>query len=318
MTAATPSIRYDLDFLEAVVEYVLRQRREAGDRSIDESYRRAADRIYARYDRPEDRRSSFGVLHARLFEEMGCGKPLAEAAARFAGRITTVLVARAWTRAEEGVELGTDGCAVGARILPARFASATELRRFLHHEFEHVADIVDETFAYGSDVGDSSGRMARLHGDRFGLLWDCAVDGRVARSGEIPLHPRQELEEECARLYPALPREAVAEAVRRLWEGERPTYVTLVRWATDPLALAAWVGWAAEPEGGSAPPPGAPCPLCGFPTYAWAPAIDFLVEQLIQEDFPAWRRRDGACARCVEAYAVRREFTVPVSGSSPA
>src|SRR3970282_2499969 len=95
-----------------------------------------------------------------------------------------------------------------------------------------------------------------------------------------------------------------------VWEGDRPTYVTLVRWATHPLALAAWVGWAAEPEGGSAPPPGAPCPLCGFPTYAWAPAIDFLVEQLIQEDFPAWRRRDGACARCVEGYAVRRGFPV--------
>ncbi|MBI3974856.1 MAG: hypothetical protein HY334_00515, partial [Armatimonadetes bacterium] len=311
-------IRYDPDLLESAVEHVLRQRREAGDRAADESYRRAADRIYALYDQPEARRAAFGALHARLFEEMGCGKSVAEAAGGVAGRMAEVLVTRAWTRPEEGIELGSDGRTLGVRILPARFASPAELPRFLRHEFGHVADMVDEAFGYGSGVGEVVGRMSRLRGDRFGLLWDCTIDGRAARAGEFPLHAPQELEAECARLYPALPPGAPSAVVRRLWEGERPTYATLVRWATDPAALAAWVGSAAEPEGGAVAPLGTPCPLCGFSTYAWGPAIDPEVEQLIQTDFPAWRRRDGACARCVEAYTVQREFAVAVSGSGPA
>ncbi len=95
-------------------------------------------------------------------------------------------------------------------------------------------------------------------------------------------------------------------------------YALLVRWAADPAALAAWVGWSTDGAEPAAASLGAPCPLCGFPTYAWAPAIDLPVERVIQEDFPAWRSRDGACARCVEAYAVRREFTAPVGGTSPA
>lgn len=318
MSGAPLRIRYDPDLLEAAIEHVRRRRGAAGDRSADESYRRAADRIYALYEQPEARRAAFGTLHARLFEEMGCGKPFAEAAGRFTGRFTEVLVTRAWKRTEEGVELGADGRTLGARILPARFAAPEELRRFLRHEFEHVADMVDEAFEYGHGAGEFAGRMTRLQGDRFGLLWDCLVDGRTHRTGEIPLHTPQELAEECARLYPGLPDEATVTVVRRLWEGDRPTYALLVRWAADPAALAAWVGWSADGAEPAAASLGAPCPLCGFPTYAWAPAIELPVEQVIQEDFPAWRSRDGACARCVEAYAVRREFTAPVGGTSPA
>src|SRR3990172_3862282 len=108
MTGAPLRIRYNPDLLEAAIEHVLRRRGAAGGRSADESYRRAADRIYARYEQSEARRAAFGTLHARLFEEMGCGKPFAEAAGRFTGRITEALVTPPGDRAEERVKLYAD------------------------------------------------------------------------------------------------------------------------------------------------------------------------------------------------------------------
>lgn len=305
MTEPALRIRYAPDLLEAVVEHLFR-RREAEDRPAYERYRRAADRIYALHEQPDARRAAFHALHTRLFEESGCGEPVAVAAAGFAGRIEEVLVTRAWSRSEEGAELSDDGRMLGLRLLPAWFGSLPDLRRFLRHECGHVADMLDETFGYGSRLAGVSGGMPRLHGDRFGFLWDCSVDGRTERAGGTPLRTREGLEEEGVRLFPTFPREVVAAVVRRLWEGERPPYALLVRLAVDPAVVAAWAGASLTLEGRvTGPLPGAPCPLCGFPTHAWAPAIDDTVAGLIEADFPTWRRNEGACARCVEGYALR-------------
>jgi len=295
-------IRYDADLLEAAVEAVLRH--GGGDRTLAERWRRAADRIYAGYPDPQSRRAAFHGLHARLFDEMGCAAPLRAAAAGLDGHVAEVLVGRAWTSAEEGADLDARLRTVRLRLLPARFASLPDLEVFLRHEFGHVQDMLDEWFSYGREVEALPGATSRLLGERFGCLWDCSVDGRIARAGGRPLHTLRELEERCARLFPALPPGGVATVVRRLWEGERPAYPVLLHWAAEPAALAAWVG--CSPLGSAAGrPPGAPCPLCGFPTHAWAGEVEEEVQEMIRADFPAWRPEDGACARCVEAYALR-------------
>lgn len=305
MSRSAPLVRFDRELLEAVVDLLLRRRAAEGDGAPLERFRSAADRIYVRYETPEDRRAAFYALQARHFEELRCGTPVAEEAAVLAGWVDDIVVGRAWRPGEEGAELNADRRMVGLRVQPYRFATPAELRSFLRHEFGHVADMVDGTFRYGD--GAPAGRLPRLTGARFGCLWDVVVDGRIARGGGVPLRSRAELEEECGRLFPALPAHVVAAVVRRLWEGERPTYATLVRWAVDPGALAAWAGFAlpAQDRGGS-PPPGAPCPLCGFATYAWAPEIDAVTAAAVRADIPDWQPAAGMCARCAEAYTVPR------------
>lgn len=301
MNKLAPRVRFDRELLEAVVDLILRRREDQSAVDLFARFRRAADRIYVLHHTPEDRRAAFHTLHAGLFEEVNCGMPVLEEAAALSGRVADILVGRAWRPDEEGAELSADRRVVGLRVQPRRFVSPGDLRSFVRHEFGHVADMVDEAFQYGD--GAATGRLPRLAGVRFGCLWDCVVDGRIARAGGVPLHRREDLEEECARVFPALPSDCVAAAVRRLWEGERPTYGTLVRWATDPAALAVSVGFALEADQNSPiPPPGAPCPLCGFATHAWAPRIDPAVALRIQADVPAWRPADGVCARCAEGY----------------
>lgn len=294
-------IRYDADLLEAAVEAVLRH---GGDRTAGERYRRAADRIYTRYPDPESRRQAFDALHARLFEEMGCAPPVRAAASGLEGQVSEVLVGRAWTQEEEGADLDVRLRAVRLRLLPARFLSLPDLEVFLHHEFVHILDMLDDGFGYGPGAEGLPGTISWLLGERFGCLWDCSVDGRIARAGGRPLHPPGELEERCARLFPALPPGGAVAVVRRLWEGERPSYPTLLRWAVEPAALAAWAG-CGPLQSAAGPPPGAPCPLCGFPTHEWAGEVEEGVLELIRADFPTWQPREGACARCVEVYVLR-------------
>lgn len=301
---AAPRIRLEPALLEAAVDLLL-----AGPAAEEQRYqrfRRAADRLYALHETPEARRAAFHLLYSGLFEDLGCAAVLGEALAGLAGRVDEVLVARAMTPAEEGAELGADGRTAGLRIAPARFAQTADLRRFIRHECAHLVDMLDPAFAYGIGAPGVGERVRRLVGERFGCLWDCSVDGRAARAGTDPLRRREDLEEECARLYPSLTGETVTGVVRRLWEGERPTYGTLVEWAGNPAALATWAGFAAEAgDGAAGPAPGAACPLCGFPTYDWASGITEPTADLIRQDFPGWQIREGACGRCVEAYQVR-------------
>jgi hypothetical protein len=54
--------------------------------------------------------------------------------------------------------------------------------------------------------------------------------------------------------------------------------------------------------------PGAPCPLCRFPTYVWLTDVTRFTPSLqgtVMEDFPHWHLEQGMCERCFEGYQVR-------------
>ncbi|MDQ7843964.1 MAG: hypothetical protein QN141_02790 [Armatimonadota bacterium] len=302
MSHAAPRIRYTAGLQEAVVELLLRRRAEAGDAALYEPYRRAADRIYVQHVRPEDRRQAFRLLSARFFEILGGGRPVTDAAGALPPQVDEIIVSRAWSRTEEGADLGRDRRTVGVRLRPARFEAPADLTRFLRHEFGHIVDVLDETFGYGEGLPDPAG-AGRPVGEQFRFLWDCSVDGRAVRAGNSPWRTRAEYEEAGVQIFAWMPAPAARAIVTRLWDGDRPTYPMLLRLASDRAALAAFAGVAVE-EGDPPPPAGGRCPLCRFPTYEWATTIEEAVAARIRTDFPDWHPRLKACARCVEGYAV--------------
>jgi hypothetical protein len=309
--SAQPAIHYAPNLQEAVVLREIDRRRRAGDLTVETRYRRSADGIYERLHDPESRRAAFVVLHAKFFDELGYGQPLLEALERFGQSFDMVLVTRASHPGDEEADLSHDRRTLGIRVTAERFG-ASDLARWLDHELGHVADILDPTFGYGQAVASPFAAMRRLYGERFGLLWDCVVDGRTARAGRAPLAPQDERVTAFCRLFPEFDASAASRVVGRLWDGARPAYGDLLTYARNPHALAAWTGVAAQGMGaGRAGPeryPGAPCPLCGFPTFAWATAIPEGLEHRIAGDFPDWTPVRGACERCVESYAVTAEI----------
>ncbi|MDR7480900.1 MAG: hypothetical protein QN203_00125 [Armatimonadota bacterium] len=303
-----PVVRYQAELVEAVVQRELARRWQAGERHWHERYRKAADRLYVLHPEPAARAAAFHRLHAGLFDELGCGRPVVQALERARVPATVVLVARARTPDEEEADLTDEGATLGLRIMAERFGTP-DLERLLDHELGHVADIVDPVFEYGrAAIG---GPVAQgLVGARFGLLWDCVVDGRTARAGRTPLRTRQEYDTALPRLFPQVPSAAAAVVVGRLWDGMRPTFDELVRFAVDPHALARWSGVHLDQDEGPGgwSGPGAPCPLCRFPTHAWASPVPEGIVALIATDFPGWSPAEGACERCVERYAVAAEL----------
>jgi hypothetical protein len=87
----------------------------------------------------------------------------------------------------------------------------------------------------------------------------------------------------------------------RLWNGPRPTHGELFEWSKKERITAPNL-------------PGAPCPLCKFPTFAWAEMEKLAPATVvaIQKHFPRWDDSHGACARCVEIYEATR-FEVPAT-----
>ncbi len=303
MTLQTPAVRYQADLVEAVVQRELARRLQAGEDHWFARYRSAADRLYVLHPEPQPRAAAFQRLHAEFFEALGCGRPVLDAVARARLPCAAVLVARARTPDEEQADVSADRSTLGLRIMAERFGTP-DLERLLDHELGHVADIRDPAFAYGQ-LADDSPAARGAAGIRFGVLWACAVDGRTARSGRQPLRTQEEYEQAFRSLFPTIAPDGARAVVARLWEGPRPPYGALVRFACDPRALATWCGVPVATT--AAPLPGAPCPLCRFPTYAWAEVPPQIAAQ-IAEEFPAWTPAAGACERCVERYLVMAEL----------
>ena len=84
-------------------------------------------------------------------------------------------------------------------------------------------------------------------------------------------------------------------------ERAEPAHDALLALASDPRELNA----AQEPS------PGAPCPPCGFATFAWAEmlalsgALSGSTAEAIRAEFPHWESCHGACQRCVAIYRLR-------------
>jgi hypothetical protein len=175
-----------------------------------------------------------------------------------------------------------------------RFNDPDELVRFMRHEFTHIDDMINPAFGYSPEL-DLPGRNAaqlRVARERYRLLWDITIDGRLGNDSVCGQH-RAAFD----RAFGFWPERKRDEVFNSFWRCESPWHADLASIASDPRELQA-----APHE----PVPGAPCPLCGFPTFHWAAATDSdePTRAAIRREFPQWSAEQGACGRCVQIYRV--------------
>jgi len=199
---------------------------------------------------------------------------------------------RALRPEEEGADLQYPISGRAQAVIKLRaiqFLSLDHLQSLLHHELMHLRDLMDAEFAYNPDsLAGIPRHRRRLVQERYRIAWAASVDGRLSRQGNRPLWDRSAHLEEIARSLPLLPKKELERLLEALWEGDRPTHALLMS-----VASAAADG---------ARLPGAPCPLCGFPTHRWGDRFEEGLIDLISRDFPEWRPEDGACERCLDGY----------------
>lgn len=337
------TLRYDDDLLEAAVFLCASGRRRGVPRAQIARFHRERERLYAIPD-PDERNTAFFQLHLAWFREWGLEEALGRFIAEFpllSPALHTLAFRKARGRPEEGAELyvneapetphAVDGAAprsaddsanakpkdlrtrptvvrTGVIALRAeRFADDAELAGLLRHELTHLQDMVDPAFGYSPELPRAGTDPAcqRLARQRYRLLWDLTIDGRLARRSDGAQTLREQHRAAFDRAFSFWP-EARRQAVfEELWKDPTPRHRRLEQLAADPRDLAQ----------SAQPLPGAPCPLCGFPTFAWADLAGAGARVLaaIRAEFPGWSPERGACARCVEAYQAAQKFPYPAT-----
>jgi hypothetical protein len=301
---------FDEDLVEAVVFLCARGRRPGAPPLLVRRFHAERERLYSILD-PDERNAAFFTLHLAWFREWGVERFLQDVVHAFpllADSLQALAFRKARSKSEEGAELyvNPDGQRHGLLALrPEQFERSEPLMRFLHHELQHLTDMVDPSFGYSPDLSLSGQTVSqqRLVRQRYRLLWDVTIDSRLTRSGRATTGTRQQRWVEFDSAFSFLAEPNRAETFDALWSGANPRHAGLLALASDPRG-------AGHSRG---PLPGGPCPLCGFPTFHWAEpaALTPEIHQRILREFPAWTARDGLCHRCAETYEAAFQFAPP-------
>jgi hypothetical protein len=315
-------LRYDDDFVEGAV-FVKANSRSAPVPPLQlRRFHHAREKLYTILD-PDERNTAFFKLHVEWFREWSLEKRLIGLADEFPPLHTllgALVFRKARVKNDEGAELYVQSrtgvspvqvsVSVGAgetgplhrtavvALRVERFEQPEELARFLRHEFTHVHDMVNPAFGYSSPVNlpGQNAAQQRLTRERYRLLWNITIDGRLATSSRATVSSREQHHaafDQTFGFWPEVKRDRVFES---LWKNPDPRHEELLAIASDPRDL----------KSVHEPTPGAPCPLCGFATFDWAESGSLCdqTRAAIQKEFPHWSPTRGACGRCVEIYGL--------------
>ncbi len=274
---------------EVVLTTIQNQPEAAGE------YRERADSIYAL---PIPRReTAFGRLHGELFHRWGLDQVPHQVAAQYSHLeppVDTLYLSAAGNPGEEEALLSRQRSKVGIKLCPSRFLEPAGMEGTLHHQLTHMNDAIHHGFTVPSGRLGGGGVAIR---ERYLVLWDTYIDGRLESQGKSGAEPREARLSQFQASFPHLPPEAALACFQGLWQAPEMSHATILSWAEEPACLAP----APQSVG---PTPGARCPLCSFPTHDWA-APDPRLAELVSADFPLWRPEQGMCGRCAELYQVR-------------
>jgi hypothetical protein len=304
-------LRYDDGFVEAAVFLCASGRRPGTPALQIRRFHAERERCYSVTD-PDERNAAFFKVHLDWFREWGLEQLLTGLLKEYPllpGALNVLAFRQARGRNEEGAEMyvssGVRNAMVALRM--DRLECDEPLLRFLRHEFMHLHDMVDPAFAYSPQVhlpthNQSQQRITR---ERYRLLWDITIDGRLTRAGRETVSRQEQHRALFERAFAFWPEEKRRIVFESHWNNPAPRHASILAIASDPRDL----NHAQEPL------PGGSCPLCHFSTFEWADMSALTSETLttLRAQFLQWTPEQGACRRCVEIYEIAGKHEVPAT-----
>ena len=285
--------KYRIEYEASLVEEAVLRAAMSLDPAISASFRSERDRIYE-MEGSEEREARFEELHGRFFIRLGLDRPLHRALKEqptLQRHTHACRVLRTCTRemADLALEVGSRAPSLVIRLRPESFLHTEALLRLLRRELAHAADMLDPDFGYARELPtcEADPALMNLLRDRYRVVWDTTIDGRLCRCGLLDEEARALRLAEFARAFPMLGDEAAA---------------AFAHWFDDPAPKhAAILQFIQEPRG-----PGSlrdtRCPLCRLPALALV-RVDAELARAIGRDHPGFDGEQGCCARCREVYA---------------
>ena len=303
---------YDPVLVEQAVFLAVRK-----NASLERELHRATEPLY---EMPpgEARETRFHEIYAAFFSRLGLDSIVSTLLAEpdchdlFEEGLGRCVVRRAAHAKAESAELfvrPSDGTTTRSdrtliiQVQPQSLLDHDHLVLLMRRELLHVADMLDERFGYHPEAIEGLAARQNLIRDRYRVLWDIYVEGRLCRRGVGDERMAKRLETLFDRAFALRGTDADRAAFVHVYRAGHLTHDRLLAWAGSPETL---LTAAAEPSPGSPRRPGEACPLCGFPTYDWLPLEDACVAHLvaaIHAQYPAWRRELGVCRQCAELHA---------------
>ncbi len=305
MTAPSPrfAVRFDERLVEAAVL-------AAAPRQVFEERHRFHREREAVYEIGEldARERAFGSLFARWFERWQLARPVHQALGEqplLAARTSGCRIGPALGPPDEGADLygplDSPGQPpeVGIRLRPAMLVDRDACLALLRHELQHLVDMLDPAFGYDRDLPPLEGGPAydKLVRQRYHLVWDITIDGRLARRGLLSETVRVHRLSEFARSFPALGPE-VERVFARWFDDPQPTHRAIFEFV---------LARATPAPGGLGDETTIVCPLCRFPTTARAfvKTVPSGVAEFVARRDPTWRPESGLCRQCCDLFEAR-------------
>jgi len=310
---------FDIRFAEEAVFRVLQGRLEA------EEYHAERERVYE-IRQPEEREQAFRELNQKWFLRLGLAQEIEQALAEqpsLCARVKGCTVFKAPATKDEGAELFVNSAerlrdieryTVRLSLRPESLLNRPALLTLLRHELFHIFDMLNPSFGYEPRLPAAGGGPTHdsLLRDRYRVLWDMTIDGRMVRKGWLSDTARSHHCELFSRTFPMLGAET-EKTFSHFFDQEFPTHAELVAFARSPQIVT------------SSRQPGSRCPLCGFPTHAFDQSPELLPPEVIagiRADYPKWQPADGLCVQCADLYRAQRlsaaaAMTLPGMRSRP-
>lgn len=242
--AADAYVQIDPHLLGEAIFHALKGRDERA------TYDRDRALLYAIID-PERREGEFRALEGAWFARLGLGRPLLQALDEQPGvraGARTCVVGWARRSEEEGADLhvspgapiavGCGAVTLVVRLQPESFGAPDRLLALLRRELQHVADVLSPAFGYEprlpAEDPDPARRNLRL--DRYSVLWNITVEGRLSRRGQGSAEAEAICRRALERAFPMLGGRG-AEVFERFWSHPAPTHREIAAAACAPETL---------------------------------------------------------------------------------
>jgi hypothetical protein len=240
-------IRYDAVLVEEAVLAALR-RSSAG---TQREFHARRSPVYERPE-PEEREACFEALHAEWFTRLGLDAPLHQALQERPEVLRAVGECRVWPARSRRAELadlaeaarGPDERILLVRVRPDSLAESRRLLGWLRHELLHVTDMLDPRYGYRPRLPHAQDGVLldSLLRERYRVVWDVTVGGRLLRERREAASVRDRLWPEFQRAFSMLGGQAEA-SFDRWFRETAPSHATIAEFVRDPrLAAGAVAG----------------------------------------------------------------------------
>jgi hypothetical protein len=283
-------------------------------------FRKERNRIYE-FTHSEEREEAFQQLHERWFNHLNLGEPVQQVFKLWPILITSThrcLFIKAQSTREMGAdlylarvkrdrpELSRGDRVIVVRLTPELLCQSPRFLTFLQREMLHVVDMLDPHFGY--EPGFPKGPLGPYHRvlqERYKILWDVTVDGRLCKKGWLPTSVRETHKMLFSRTFPSLQGEKLENLFSYFFDHGPHTHQELLSFAENPEK--GFDGTRDIGNSYSVPPSKGWCALCQFPSFQLINAVDFSVDLLaqIQQEHPTWNPKKPICRQCKDLYEAR-------------